>query len=473
MKTLSFTFFVLLSMAMQSQQITQQFNFSQNELEITPLDSYDLIRLTNQGFLTGEENAGKPQLPVAHYNILLPQGATATNVSITVQQEQQITGGFNLYPAQLPAYPNFEDPPAFVAQDLAIYNSNTQFPQDYLLDFSTNGFRDYNYVSVSFIPFKYLPQSQQLFLLSQVSINVNYTVNGSSEAHKLRPYNNIDEAAHNNIKQSVTNSNDIEGFYPDAVSKINDYKSLSTVQGNAYDTSAMPSLEGNEVQYVIITNNTDISGTSVGDFTTKFQEYANWKTQSGTPAKIITVDDIRANYAGADIAEKIRNFIQDAHLFWGTEYVLLGGGASIVPVRWINGSYMPTDLYYSAIYHPTLGYGDNWNADGDTKFAENISNGNSPDYADYMPDIAVGRIPVDTNDEAETFLKKNFSYARCSFATNIPDGIWLDRELMGYGAAFNSDWNDYCALRIGYEIIQDHHDHTNIYGMFEYNVTTS
>ncbi len=285
MKTLSFTFFVLLSMAMQSQQITQQFNFSQNELEITPLDSYDLIRLTNQGFLTGEENAGKPQLPVAHYNILLPQGATATNVSITVQQEQQITGGFNLYPAQLPAYPNFEDPPAFVAQDLAIYNSNTQFPQDYLLDFSTNGFRDYNYVSVNFIPFKYLPQSQQLFLLSQVSINVNYTVNGSSEAHKLRPYNNIDEAAHNNIKQTVTNSNDIEGFYPDAVSKINDYKSLSTVQGNAYDTSAMPSLEGNEVQYVIITNNTDISGTSVGDFTTKFQEYP--KTRNRNPRSLI------------------------------------------------------------------------------------------------------------------------------------------------------------------------------------------
>src|SRR5690606_32030328 len=100
-----------------------------------------------------------------------------------------------------------------------------------------------------------------------------------------------------------------------------------------------------------------------------------------------------------------RKFIQEAHQLWGTEYVLLGGNASIVPVRWVKHSFeMPTDLYYSAIYHPTLGYNDNWNANGNNIFGQNTLNNAAPDFADYMPDIAVGRAPISTEAEAELFL---------------------------------------------------------------------
>ena len=118
---------ILLSCAIHAQQITQQFTFSQNDLQITQSGDYDVISLTDESFLQGEENAGKPQLPVKQFKLLLPQGASATNINLTINTEQQLAGSFYLYPVQLPVYPNFEDPPPFVEPDPAIYNSDNPF----------------------------------------------------------------------------------------------------------------------------------------------------------------------------------------------------------------------------------------------------------------------------------------------------------------------------------------------------------
>src|SRR5690606_15733260 len=94
---------------------------------------------------------------------------------------------------------------------------------------------------------------------------------------------------------------------------------------NIFETTDLPSLEGSRVEYVIITNDTDIHGNNVGGLTDIFQGFADWKTQMGMPAKVVTVDAIRSAYPGVDVQEKIRKFIQEAHQLWGTEYVLLGG----------------------------------------------------------------------------------------------------------------------------------------------------
>src|SRR5690606_29770889 len=214
--------------------------------------------------------------------------------------------------------------------------------------------------------------------------------------------------------------------------------------------------------YVIITNDTDIYGNPVGNFTGKFQEFADWKNQMGMSAKVVTVDLIRANYPGVDVPEKIRKFIQEAHQKWGAEYVLLGGNASVIPVRWIHHGYnTPTDLYYSAIYHPTFGYNDNWNADGNHAIGVNSSNNTDPDFADYVPDIGVGRAPVKNDTEAERFLDKNIAYSTAS-------GAWLGKTLLGYGGTFDYNWDEGTALKVSHDIVQAHHNNTDFYKMFEY-----
>jgi len=307
---------ILLSSAIYAQQITQQFSFSQNDVQPVKSGEYDIVSLPETDFLQGEENAGKPQLPVKYFKLLLPQGASATNVSISINSEQQLQGNFYLFPVQMPLYTNFDDPPAFVEPDPTIYNSNNPFPENYIVNYETSGYRDYNYVTVSFIPFRYIPLSRQLHLLTNVTITVNYSVNTLNEVHKLRPYGEIDETAYNFVKQSVINPLQIDAYYPETSAKINQYKATkgsSATEGRAYEPAELPALEGSAVLYVIITNNTKTTGENVGDFTGKFQEFADWKTQSGTPAKVITVDAIRNAYPGVDIAEKIREFIKDAY----------------------------------------------------------------------------------------------------------------------------------------------------------------
>jgi hypothetical protein len=425
---------IFLGSAISAQQLTQQFTFSQgDDLQVTQSGEYDIIRITDGYQLQGEEHAGEPQLPIKQFKLLLPQGASATGVTISINSEQQLSGSFYIYPVQLPVYSNKGDPPPFVDPDPAIYNSNDPFPGDYILKYFTSGFRDYNYVTVSFMPFRYIPLSRQLHLLTDVTITINYTVHSTDQVYKLRPYGSVDDMAYEFIQNIVINSAQTDVYNPYAANQIAQFRSSlgTSVSIGGFEPAELPALEGSEVHYVIITNNTDIYGNPVGNFSGKFQNFANWKTQSGSPAKVITVDVIRDNYPGVDIAEQIREFIKDAHKLWNTEYVLLGGNTSIVPVRLIG--IMPTDLYYSAIWHPVLKYNDNWNSNGDDQFGDASS--------DFTPDIAVGRAPVDTDDEVDLFINKNFTYNRCSFAPSIPDGEWLNKQLNIGGIVHPNSWS--------------------------------
>lgn len=113
---------IFMNGAIMAQQITQQFTFSLNDVQTTQNGEYDMVSLpVLYDHLRGEEDAGKPQLPVKQFKLLLPQGASATNVSLTINTEQQLSGSFYLYPVQLPIYPNFEDPPPFVDPSAPVY----------------------------------------------------------------------------------------------------------------------------------------------------------------------------------------------------------------------------------------------------------------------------------------------------------------------------------------------------------------
>jgi len=54
---------ILLSSAMFAQQITQQFSFSQNDVQTVKSGEYDIVSLPETDFLQGEENIRK-NLPI-------------------------------------------------------------------------------------------------------------------------------------------------------------------------------------------------------------------------------------------------------------------------------------------------------------------------------------------------------------------------------------------------------------------------
>ena len=131
----------------------------------------------------------------------------------------------------------------------------------------------------------------------------------------------------------------------------------------AFEPNKTPSLQGSGVAYLIITNE---------DMKPEFQVLADYKTAQGLPTVVATTEFIAANFRnGADIQETMRMFIRDAYEKWGIEYVLLGGDSDILPPRYVDNTFYPTNGYTSIpadLYFACLD--GNWNANGDANFGE-------------------------------------------------------------------------------------------------------
>ncbi len=167
-----------------------------------------------------------------------------------------------------------------------------------------------------------------------------------------------------------------------------------------YQPTHSPSTDGSPVEYVIITNEA---------LAPVFEELAAWKTRKGVTGVVQTVEWIDDKYPnGADRAERVRFFIQDAYQNWGTLFVLLGGDTDVVPPRYIRINVpqtedIPADMYYTCLE-------GNWNADGDEKFGEGKMGLDDGDECDLFYEVVVGRAPVSTVAEAQAFVDKVLLY---------------------------------------------------------------
>jgi len=192
-----------------------------------------------------------------------------------------------------------------------------------------------------------------------------------------------------------------------------------------FQATQIPSLMGSPVEYLIITNE---------EMQAEFQRLADWKTESGVPAAVRTLTFIRQEYpGGADDAERIRSFIRDAYIRWGTKWVLLGGDTDVLPARFgytafYSGTTIATDLYYQCL-------DGNWNADGDYLYGEGYYSAAIPgDAADLMPDVYVGRAPCVTQAQAQLFVNKTLRYEKAPVTDYMKD-ILLFAEVL-----FPQDW---------------------------------
>ena len=166
-----------------------------------------------------------------------------------------------------------------------------------------------------------------------------------------------------------------------------------------YQPTFRPTTDGSAVEYVIVTSQA---------LATEFERLADWKTQKGVQATVRTVEWIDQTYPnGVDRAERIRFFVRDAYQNWGTAFVLLGGDSDVIPVRYgvttyFNGEQIPADMYFGCL-------DGNWNADGDGQFGE-AEIGLPSDDADLEAEVSVGRAPVSTVGQADTFVDKMLLY---------------------------------------------------------------
>ncbi len=377
-----YTFFFLFALIAFAGIMEKEVNFDISDLSFTKIEGYDFVNL--KGCISSTVELGAPCLPKASVSLLIPQGAEITDVEIISLETEEIKGTYDIYPTQ-PSQPFIKNKVfPFVEPDKDIYNQVNPYPEKVIKYIHTGSMSGYKLTNLLVYPLQYIPAEKKLVFYSNIKFKITYEEKLRSLSTKTEKQNKIFKER---IKNLILNPEDIGMFEPH-----------TKLRGWATTDSA---------EYLIIT---------VDSFQTAFQELANWKTKKGIPAKVVTLDSIYDNYTGADNAERIRNFIKDANSTWGTIWILLGGqcdyewSQEIVPRRnvWYRRSYVgnytdedtiPSDLYFSDLD------GD-WNADGDNIYGE------STDDVDLYSDVFVGRAPVRTVAQAETFVNKVLTYEK-------------------------------------------------------------
>ncbi len=204
----------------------------------------------------------------------------------------------------------------------------------------------------------------------------------------------------------------------------------------AFVPTVNPSLKGSGVTFLIITNE------AMKD---EFQILADFKTAQGLPSVVATREYIAANYRnGADIQETLRMYILDAYQKWGIDYVLMGGDSDILPPRYIDNSFYPTNGYTSIpadLYFACLD--GNWNADGDANFGQPAVNPDPGDLVDFAEEVYIGRAAVSDPDAAAVFVGKVMTYEEADVTAD-----WANRALFAAEVLFPSDYpaGDYIIL---------------------------
>lgn len=164
---------------------------------------------------------------------------------------------------------------------------------------------------------------------------------------------------------------------------------------------------------------TDFLLITSGELLEAFQPLLDWKTRRGVPAMAVTVEAIAINYPGRSLQEKIKHCILDHATNAGTAWVLLGGDDAVVPdydcygrVDSMEGpieeTTIPTDAYYAGL--DVL----DWDGDGDGQAGEA-----DEDAVDLVADVALGRLPVRTEAQAEALVAKVLAYEQTPPTSNF------------------------------------------------------
>ena len=203
------------------------------------------------------------------------------------------------------------------------------------------------------------------------------------------------------------------------------------------------------------------------DWITEGRRLRNYKQTSGLGAVVKSLNDINSDYEGRDEPERIKRAIYENALDPGIKYVMLVGGADLMPVRYQYAGYdtggatyysnsenycrdrycdedgtdctgyctehpdhcdgegrirwcpyelygfVPNDGYYANLWDnddPSRDF-DDWDNDGDGFFGELYrDNYREIDGNTMHPDVVVGRVPVRTPEEFSTYIDKIMAY---------------------------------------------------------------
>lgn len=346
--------------------------------------------------------AGRPLLPRRQALILLPPGARALSLAVTSIDSAPLPGS-HIIAAAPPLIPlaNGEQTAGLI-QELVerreavrqeAYSHDRAWP-DQVAGITGNGsLRKYSYVRVAFHPFAYQALSGRLEHRRSARIQVHYVQPAPDSAAGRAVRSALsDQVADRQAASLFVNYDDLRELYQ---------------PGPAAAGADLPTHD-----LVIITTQDLEPAVTASSF-------PSYKTGLGFAVRIVrTTDSEITGQNGADLAEKIRNFLRAYYIPWGIEHVLLVGNYLDVPMRYcypdpdnhlhdpsnpgVGPGSVPTDMYYADLSLPDA---ESWDLDGDGFHGEYLE-----DMPDFLAEVNVGRIPTSQTSRITYTLNKMVAY---------------------------------------------------------------
>lgn len=371
---------LLLPALLVAGSVTVNLSFLPSDLTFEKSQGFDVVGLANKYHTS---DPGKPMLPLAVYQVLIPPDAEVTGVEVVSSEHTDLAGSYRILPAQKPAPLAPLPQPGFVAPDAKTYQSDVPYPSQTAEVVQSGCLGGYRLAGVNVMPMHYVPAFGKLTLTTRLTLKIAYQ-----------------EMVHPVL--SVTPSQSSLLGTEAAALVLNPDKVAS------WAPRTTQTLDGNEVDMIVIASRS---------LCASFQPFADWKTKKGYKTLILGTDSVYAHYSGADNQARIRNCITDYWQNRGLKYVLLGGDAGLIPVRTcqltVEGSTgdIPADMYYADLQY-------SWDSDHNGYYGE------MTDTVDLYHDVYVGRVPADNTTDVATFLKKDTMFEK------HPDTTYLKSLLL-------------------------------------------
>lgn len=371
-----------------------------HNVTVIDINNTDYHNVTvTMGDLPIDDDIGVPQLPVKIVYILLPEGHIMESINVTCEGNVSLGDGFNVAPGtELGATGN---------ESIIKFDPTIPYPTEVFTYTDTYSSHGYSIMILVLHPIYYIAETGEIYYYENMIVDVQTVPEGSVSPF----FRGVQED-----QMMIEGNKQILDDY----AIIDTYVSIPDLP--SYSSIVDPS---ESYKYVIITDNT---------LKDAFQNFMNYKINSGTPATTVTVQDIESCPAywwdGVfgdgylqfnDTQCHIRNFIKDAYANWETNYILLGGDVELVPLRClfeiIQGyAPVPSDVYYSCL---------------DGSFDSNLNeiygepnDGEDGGDVDLYSEVYVGRACVDNADEVSTFTDKTIAYLEET------DNDYLEKVLM-------------------------------------------
>ncbi|RLE33193.1 MAG: hypothetical protein DRJ61_07725, partial [Acidobacteria bacterium] len=390
--------FLMLSLNAGAGQLTLDYTFDCPQVTTVKIGDTLYHRVILEGATNGGP-VGSPALPATGAQILLPLGSEVMSVEVTGGERVLLGSDLLVEPVGLP-YRLMDGPEsaALPTPDESIYGSADSYPAANFEEIGAQSFRGYQILVLRLQPVDYIPATGELFYSPNLRVVVE-TEETDNVPALLRGF----EGDASEVRGRVDNPK-----------VVGSYEAAGTRGTRAYE--------------LMILTTDALAGS--------FAALKTYHDGQGLATEIHTTTDVGSNDPAA-----VRDYIRNAYLNDGIEYVLIGADDSIIPAQDLyvdslagyTESDMPGDIYFGCL-------DGTWNEDGDGNYGEPNDGAGGGDV-DLLAEVFVGRCAAKNTTEVDRFVTKTIWYL--SGSHNQPAEVLLVGEYLGFGGI-----SDYAAATL-------------------------